>query len=171
MLAARSLQTALPCSSWTQLRLSRAGLLQLGPCSRLSTQGCLLQFHSEGADCVLTLLFSRAIATSLFTRFPDGSVAGRGMPVLEIALKCNDGIWLPEKLNTWWGDPLFACPLPQVRCITSCYGGLMVFVKTWVGNTAFNGEFLPRGNQSKGRLWLRIIRLPSWHSLALLRTE
>lgn len=34
------------------------------------------------------------------------------MHTLEIALKCNDEIQLPEKLQQWWPDPLYMCPLP-----------------------------------------------------------
>ena len=65
------------------------------------------------------------------------------MLILEIALKHNDGIRLPEKLKEPWQDPLYACLLPCVRSIAQHYGGLVASVKPWVVNAAFNGEFLP----------------------------
>lgn len=47
----------------------------------------------------------------------------------------------------------------------------MASEKVWEGNTAFNGQLLPSGNQSKGRLWFSITRLSSLHSTALSKTE
>lgn len=91
--------------------------------------------------------------------------------ILEIALEHNDGIQFPEKLKGMMMRPMVHLPFARVRCSAQCYGGLMVFVKTWVGNAAFNDEFLPCGNQSKGRLWLRIVRLSSWYSFVFLRTK
>lgn len=119
---------------------------------------------------VFLLLFPRGIVASLFTK--SWRVSGwERVLILEIALKHNDGIRLPEKLTGRWQDPLYTCPLPCVRCFAQHYGGPVVSVKPWVVNAAFNGEFLPWGHQSRGRLWFRIIRLSSWHSCALLGTE
>lgn len=39
--------------------------------------------------------------------------------------------------------PIVHLPFAHVRCSAQRYGGLMVFVKTWVGSAAFNDEFLP----------------------------